>query len=432
MVKILNTTDKNFDQNFKNLLKKRDQDDKKIDKKVSDIIRDVRRKSDQAIIDLTNKYDKLSARIFSELIVTQDELSSSLAKVTDKTKTSLKKAISRIKDYHQKQMPRNLMYKDKEGIMLGGLWNPIESVGLYVPGGTAGYPSSLIMNAVPAIVAGVARIVVTVPATNGKVNSLVLASCKLLGIKEIYKIGGAQAIAALALGTKTISKVDKIFGPGNAYVASAKKQFFGTVGIDMIAGPSEILVMADSKNNPDHIAIDLLSQAEHDKLAQAILVTDNFDFSKKVIQSVNSYLKKIERKIIAKSSWENYGAVIICQDLMSSIDLVNKLAPEHLEIAVDQPKKFLKKIKNAGAIFLGRYTPEAIGDYIAGPNHVLPTDRTARFSSGLNLLDYFKRSSVVECNKKNINRIGNDAVNLAYEEGLQAHALSIECRLKIK
>ena len=432
MVKILNTTDKNFDQNFKNLLKKRDQDDKKIDKKVSDIIGDVRRKSDQAIIDLTNKYDKLSARNFSELIVTQDELSSSLAKVTDKTKTSLKKAISRIKDYHQKQMPRNLMYKDKEGIMLGGLWNPIESVGLYVPGGTAGYPSSLIMNAVPAIVAGVARIVVTVPATNGKVNSLVLASCKLLGIKEIYKIGGAQAIAALALGTKTISKVDKIFGPGNAYVASAKKQFFGTVGIDMIAGPSEILVMADSKNNPDHIAIDLLSQAEHDKLAQAILVTDNFDFSKKVIQSVNSYLKKIERKIIAKSSWENYGAVIICQDLMSSIDLVNKLAPEHLEIAVDQPKKFLKKIKNAGAIFLGRYTPEAIGDYIAGPNHVLPTDRTARFSSGLNLLDYFKRSSVVECNKKNINRIGNDAVNLAYEEGLQAHALSIECRLKIK
>ena len=432
MVRILNTTDKNFDLNFKNLLKKRDHDDKKIDKKVSDIIRDVRRKSDQAIIDLTNKYDKLSVRNFSELIVSQDELSSSLAKVNDKTKKSLKKAILRIKSYHQKQMPRNLIYKDKEGIILGGLWNPIESVGLYVPGGTAGYPSSLIMNAVPAVVAGVERIVVTVPATNGKVNSLVLASCKLLGIKEIYKIGGAQAIAALALGTETIPKVDKIFGPGNAYVASAKKQFFGTVGIDMIAGPSEILVMADSKNNPDHIAIDLLSQAEHDKLAQAILVTDNFDFSKKVIQSVNSYLKKIERRIIAKSSWENYGAVIICQDLMSSIDLVNKLAPEHLEIAVDQPKRFLKKIKNAGAIFLGRYTPEAIGDYIAGPNHVLPTDRTARFSSGLNLLDYFKRSSVVECNKKNINKIGNDAVNLAYEEGLQAHALSIECRLKIK
>ena len=432
MVRILNTTDKNFDLNFKNLLKKRDHDDKKIDKKVSDIIRDVRRKSDQAIIDLTNKYDKLSVRNFSELIVSQDELSSSLAKVNDKTKKSLKKAILRIKSYHQKQMPRNLIYKDKEGIILGGLWNPIESVGLYVPGGTAGYPSSLIMNAVPAVVAGVERIVVTVPATNGKVNSLVLASCKLLGIKEIYKIGGAQAIAALALGTETIPKVDKIFGPGNAYVASAKKQFYGTVGIDMIAGPSEILVMADSKNNPDHIAIDLLSQAEHDKLAQAILVTDNFDFSKKVIQSVNSYLKKIERRIIAKSSWENFGAVIICQDLMSSIDLVNKLAPEHLEIAVDQPKRFLKKIKNAGAIFLGRYTPEAIGDYIAGPNHVLPTDRTARYSSGLNLLDYFKRSSVVECNKKNINKIGNDAVNLAYEEGLQAHALSIECRLKIK
>ena len=234
MVRILNTTDKNFDLNFKNLLKKRDHDDKKIDKKVSDIIRDVRRKSDQAIIDLTNKYDKLSARNFSELIVSQDELSSSLAKVNDKTKKSLKKAILRIKSYHQKQMPRNLIYKDKEGIILGGLWNPIESVGLYVLGGTAGYPSSLIMNAVPAVVAGVERIVVTVPATNGKVNSLVLASCKLLGIKEIYKIGGAQAIAALALGTETIPKVDKIFGPGNAYVASAKKQFYGTVGIDMI------------------------------------------------------------------------------------------------------------------------------------------------------------------------------------------------------
>ena len=429
MVKILKTTDKSFERGFENLLQKRNQDDQKIDKKVAKIINDVKLRSDKALIDLTKKYDQLDAEEINDLVVSKKELDSSVMVIKEKTKKSLKRAIKRVKSYHQKQMPSNTMYKDKEGIILGGLWNPIQSVGLYVPGGTAGYPSSLIMNAVPAIVAGVERIVVTVPATYGQINSLVLACCKFLGISEIYKIGGAQAIAALALGTDRINKVDKIFGPGNAYVASAKKQFFGTVGIDMIAGPSEILVMADSKNNPDHIAIDLLSQAEHDELAQAILVTDDDIFAHNVMRSIDKYLNTLERKKIAKSSWNNFGAVIICENLFKSIDLVNKLAPEHLEIAVDNPNKFLKKVKNAGAIFLGRYTPEAIGDYVAGPNHVLPTDRTARFSSGLNLLDYFKRTSVVECNKNNIKKIGRDAVNLAYEEGLQAHALSIECRL---
>lgn len=429
MVKILKTTDKSFEKGFENLLQKRNQDDQKIDKKVAKIIDDVKLRSDKALIDLTKKYDQLDAKEINDLVVSKKEIDSSVMVIKEKTKKSLKRAIKRVRSYHQKQMPSNTMYKDKEGIILGGLWNPIQSVGLYVPGGTAGYPSSLIMNAVPAIVAGVERIVVTVPATYGQINSLVLACCKFLGISEIYKIGGAQAIAALALGTDRINKVDKIFGPGNAYVASAKKQFFGTVGIDMIAGPSEILVMADSKNNPDHIAIDLLSQAEHDKLAQAILVTDNDIFADNVMRSIDKYLNVLERKKIAKSSWNNFGAVIICENLLKSVDLVNKLAPEHLEIAVDNPDKFLKKVKNAGAIFLGRYTPEAIGDYVAGPNHVLPTDRTARFSSGLNLLDYFKRTSVVECNKNNIKKIGRDAVNLAYEEGLQAHALSIECRL---
>ena len=429
MVKILKTTDKSFEKGFENLLQKRNQDDQKIDKKVAKIIDDVKLRSDKALVDLTKKYDQLDAEEINDLVVSKKELDSSVKVIKEKTKKSLKRAIKRVRSYHQKQMPSNTMYKDKEGIILGGLWNPIQSVGLYVPGGTAGYPSSLIMNAVPAIVAGVERIVVTVPATYGQINSLVLACCKFLGISEIYKIGGAQAIAALALGTDRINKVDKIFGPGNAYVASAKKQFFGTVGIDMIAGPSEILVMADSKNNPDHIAIDLLSQAEHDELAQAILVTDDDIFAHNVMRSIDKYLNTLERKKIAKSSWNNFGAVIICENLFKSIDLVNKLAPEHLEIAVDNPNKFLKKVKNAGAIFLGRYTPEAIGDYVAGPNHVLPTDRTARFSSGLNLLDYFKRTSVVECNKNNIKKIGRDAVNLAYEEGLQAHALSIECRL---
>ena len=298
-----------------------------------------------------------------------------------------------------------------------------------MPGGKAAYPSSLIMNAVPAIVAGVKRIVMTVPAINGKLNDLVLACAKLLGIEEIYKIGGAQAIAALAFGTKKIDKVDKIVGPGNAFVATAKKKVFGSVGIDMIAGPSEILIIADDKNNPNHIAIDLLSQAEHDELAQSILITNNHNFGLEVNKSVDFFLETIDRKEIAKKSWKKYGAIIICKDLKNCINYSNLIAPEHLEIAVENPKKYLKFIKNAGAIFLGRYTPEAIGDYIAGPNHVLPTDRTAKFSSGLNVLDFFKRTSVVSCNKKNINLVGKDAVILANEEGLQAHALSIECRL---
>ena len=429
MVKILNTKQSDFKIKFDNLLKKRDKDDEKIDNIVSKIICDVRKNSDNALLRLTNKLDKSNFKKIKDLIVKDSEFEKCFQDLSSSTKFSLNKAISRIKSYHKKQMPKNIMYKDKEGVVLGGIWNPMESVGLYVPGGKAAYPSSLIMNAVPAIVAGVERIVVTVPAVNGETNSLVLACCKLLGIKEVYKIGGAQAISALALGTKTIKKVDKIFGPGNAYVASAKKQFFGTVGIDMIAGPSEVLVVADSKNNPDHIAIDLLAQAEHDELAQSILITDDKNFSDKVIKSINNFLKNLERRKIARSSWNNFGAVIICDDLNKSVELINKIAPEHLEIAVEKPKKFLKKIRNAGAIFLGRFTPEAVGDYIAGPNHVLPTDRTARFSSGLNLLDYLKRSSVVECNKKNLSRIGKDAINLAYEEGLQAHALSIECRI---
>ena len=429
MVNILNTKQSDFKIKFDNLLKKRDKDDEKIDKIVSKIIYDVRKNSDNALLRLTNKLDKSNFKKIKDLTVRDSEFEKCFKDLSSSIKISLNKAISRIKSYHKKQMPKDTMYKDKEGVVLGGIWNPIESVGLYVPGGKAAYPSSLIMNAVPAIVAGVERIVVTVPAVNGETNSLVLACCKLLGIKEVYKIGGAQAISALALGTKTIKKVDKIFGPGNAYVASAKKQFFGTVGIDMIAGPSEVLVVADSKNNPDHIAMDLLAQAEHDELAQSILITDDKNFSDKVINSINNFLKNLKRRKIAGSSWNNFGAVIICDDLNKSFELINKIAPEHLEIAVEKPKRFLKKIRNAGAIFLGRFTPEAVGDYVAGPNHVLPTDRTARFSSGLNLLDYLKRSSVVECNKRNLSRIGKDAINLAYEEGLQAHALSIECRI---
>ena len=429
MVKFLFENEKDFSKKFEKLLEKRGSYDSDIGDIVEKILTNIKNKSDKALLEYTKKYDNNRVKSFNDLIVKNDEIESAYLKIDKKIIKSLKHSIKRIKSYHQKQLPKNDIYKDKHGILLGGIWNPIDSVCLYVPGGKAAYPSSLIMNAVPAIVSGVKRIVMTVPAINGVVNDLVLACAKLLGIKEIYKIGGAQAIGALAFGTKNIEKVDKIVGPGNAYVATAKKKVFGNVGIDMIAGPSEILVIADNKNNPNHIAIDLLSQAEHDELAQSILITNDHKFATEVNKSVDYFLKEIERKEIAKKSWKKFGAIVVCKNLKSCINYSNKIAPEHLEIAVEGSKKYLKYIKNAGAIFLGRYTPEAIGDYIAGPNHVLPTDRTAKFSSGLNVLDFFKRTSIVSCNKKNINEIGKDAIVLANEEGLQAHALSIQCRL---
>jgi len=430
MVKILRSKEKTFLEKFRKLLTKRETSDNKVEKVVDDIINKIKKESDSALISLTKRFDNFNVKDFSQLQVKESELRNSLNNLDHKVLRALKTAIKRIKAYHKKQIPRDNIYKDNQGVILGGLWNAIESVGLYVPGGTASYPSSLIMNAVPAIVAGVKRIVITCPAVDSHLNPLILASARLLGIKEIYKVGGAQAIAALAIGTKKINKVDKIVGPGNAYVAMAKKKLFGKVGIDMIAGPSEILIIADKKNNPEHIAIDLLSQAEHDKLAQSILITDDERFAKAVISDVDRILRKLERRNIAEKSWQDYGAVIICKNLNESIQLVNQIAPEHLEIATSNPKTYLKKIRNAGSIFLGRYTPEAIGDYVAGPNHVLPTDRTAKFSSGLNVLDFLKRTSVVSCNKRNIKIIGEDAITLAYQEGLQAHALSIECRIK--
>ena len=430
MVKILRQIDKNFNENFQLLLKKRGTSDLSIESTVDKIIKNVKIKGDKEVLRLSNKFDKIKAKTFSDLIVDEKEIDKAYNSVEKSLIASLENAIKRVRLFHSKQKPSNLLYKDKEGVTLGSIWNPLESVGLYVPGGKAAYPSSFIMNVVPAQVAEVPRIVVTVPATNGYVNPLVLACCKILNIQEVYKIGGAQAVAALALGTESLKKVDKIFGPGNAYVALAKKKFFGVVGIDMIAGPSEILVFADKNNNPKHIAIDLLSQAEHDELAQSILITDCDNFSNNVIIEIDSLLKKLKRRNIAKKSWEKFGAVIIVEKISDGIELINKLAPEHLEIALDNAKEYLKDIKNAGAIFLGKFTPEAIGDYIAGPNHVLPTDRTARFTSGLNLLDYFKRSSVVSCTEKSIKKIGLDAINIANEEGLQAHALSIECRIK--
>jgi histidinol dehydrogenase len=430
MVKILRENNQNFQENFKKILFKREMIDSSVDQVVENIIKKIKDDSDSGLLKLTQKYDNFKVSDVNQLFVRSEEIEKSKKMVDPKVLSSLKSAIKRIKDYHKRQIPKNDIFRDKHGILLGGLWNPIESVGLYVPGGTAAYPSSLIMNAVPAIVAGVRRIVITVPAINGILNPVILACASLLGIKEIYKIGGAQAVAALAIGTKKIKKVDKIVGPGNAYVATAKKKLFGIVGIDMIAGPSEILIIADKNNNPEHIAIDLLSQAEHDKLAQSILITDNENFANEVIDEIKILLKKLDRKEIASESWNNYGVVIISKSIQSSIPLANEIAPEHLELAIDNSTKYLDKIKNAGAVFLGKYTPEAIGDYVAGPNHVLPTDRTAKFSSGLNVLDFFKRTSVVSCNSENLKKIGKDAIILANQEGLQAHALSIECRIK--
>ena len=429
MSKILFDNNKKFQKQFLEVLEKREFSDNKVDDTVNQIIKKVRDGSDQSLVDLTKQYDNHSVKNIRDLIVTQNEIVKAKSLVSSKVLKALKKAVIRIKSYHKKQLPKDFYYTDKQGVKLGSKWTPIDAVGLYVPGGSASYPSSVIMNVIPAIVAKVQRIVMVCPAMDGKINPVVLAIAGILNINEIYKIGGAQAIAALAYGTKSIKKVNKIFGPGNAYVASAKKKVFGKVGIDMIAGPSEILIVADSNNDPNHIAIDLLSQAEHDENAQSILITDSEYFARSVMQNVKEELNSLHRKTIAEKSWKNFGCIIVVKNINDSYLLINEIAPEHLEISVTKPSKLLQKIKNAGAIFLGKFSPEAIGDYIAGPNHVLPTDRTAKFSSGLNVLDFMKRTSLVQCSKKSIKKIGPDAITLAIEEGLGAHAKSIYKRL---
>jgi histidinol dehydrogenase len=429
MNKMIRETDSSFREDFSNLLKKRKFDSSKVDNIVKAIIKKVIEDSDEALISCTKKFDKFEVKNFKQLVVSKKEIDHAYEKTNLKTIKAIKKAYQRIKSYHKRQVPKDEYYKDKDGVFLGSQWKPIDSVGLYVPGGTASYPSSVLMNAVPAIVSGVKRIAMVVPAPNGKINPTILAVAKILKINEIYKIGGAQAIAALAYGTESIKPVDKICGPGNAYVASAKKQVFGVVGIDMIAGPSEILVVADKDNNPRHIAIDLLSQAEHDELAQSILITDNEVFANEVSKKLENEIQKLKRVKIAKKSWLNFGAIIVVKKINNCIHLINDIAPEHLELMIANAEKFMKKINNAGAIFIGKYTPEAIGDYIAGPNHVLPTDRTAKFSSGLNVLDFVKRTSLVKFDIKSLKKVGPDAIILAQEEGLGAHALSISSRI---
>ena len=425
----LNINDADFDTRFAQVLTMKREQDGDVTQAAQDIIGQIREAGDSALCALTTKFDRFEVTPDS-LALQAGEIEAAIAHIADEDAQALELAAQRIQAYHVRQKPDDDFYTDEAGVKLGHKWTPVQAAGVYVPGGTASYPSSVLMNAIPAKVAGVERLVMVVPTPDGALNPLVLMAAKLAGVDEIYRIGGAQAIAALAYGTQTIAPVDVITGPGNAYVAAAKKLVFGQVGIDMIAGPSEILVVADGQNNPDWIAADLLSQAEHDVAAQSILITDSKDFADAVAVAIDNQLQTLERREIAAKSWADFGVMIEVDDLgASTIELINRLAPEHLELAVEAAEAMAAKIHNAGAIFMGRYTPEAIGDYIAGPNHVLPTAHTARYASGLSVLDFMKRSSLIACDAQSLSAIGPQAVRLAQSEGLGAHARSVSVRL---
>jgi histidinol dehydrogenase len=431
MARRLNASDASFDADFHKLLFAKREEEEDVAQVVRGIIADVRTRGDAALIELTNKFDKAGVTP-QTLKLSSAEIQAALGQVSKEQMAAIETAARRIEAYHRRQIPADERFTDDTGALLGWRWTSVDSVGLYVPGGTAAYPSSVLMNAIPAKVAGVARIVMVTPATGGKINPLVLAAANRAGVTEIYRIGGAQAVAALAFGTDTIKAVDKIVGPGNAYVAAAKREVFGQVGIDSVAGPSEILVIADGRNDPEWIAADLLSQAEHDASSQSILITDDAGFADKVAVAAERQIAILPRKAIATKSWNDYGAIIVVRALDDAAPLADAIAPEHLEIATDDPEGFSKKVRHAGAIFLGRYTPEAMGDYIAGPNHVLPTSRTARFSSGLSVLDFMKRTTLLGLDAKSIAAIGPEALTLAEAEGLDAHARSIAARLNRK
>jgi histidinol dehydrogenase len=424
----LDGSDPGFEAAFRSLLAAKREVSEEVDAAVAEIVAAVRERGDAALADLTRKFDRHDPAGFRVPVA---EIEASVGRCDPGVLEALKFARDRISAFHARQVPESERFTDSLGVDLGWQWTAIESVGLYVPGGTASYPSSVLMNAVPARAAGVERIVMVVPAPDGLLNPLVLAAAHLAGIDEIYRIGGAQAVAALAFGTETIAPVAKIIGPGNAYVAAAKRRVFGTVGIDMIAGPSEVLVVADANNDPDWIAADLLAQAEHDTSAQAILITDDAGFAADVEAAVERQLATLPRGVTARASWADFGAVIVVPDLGASPALINRIAPEHLELAVDDPEALLPHIRNAGAIFLGRYTPETIGDYLGGPNHVLPTARSARFSSGLSVLDFMKRTSILRCSPESLRSLGPAAVALARAEGLDAHARSVAIRLNL-
>ncbi len=417
-----------FETAFTTLLNAKREDSPDVDATVAEIIADVRARGDQAIIDLTTRFDRITLTP-DTFRITAEEIAAAADEVCPEDKQALDLAATRIRAYHARQLPEDAEWTDEAGATLGWRWTPVSAAGLYVPGGRASYPSSVLMNAIPAKVAGVPRLAMVVPTPDGILNPLVLLAAQMSGVDEIYRIGGAQAVAALAYGTDTIAPVDKITGPGNAFVAAAKRRVFGKVGIDMIAGPSEILVIADGDNDPDWIALDLLSQAEHDESAQSILITTDAGFGRAVGTAVMKRLETLERRTIAGVSWRDFGAIITVPDLDTAARLSNRIAPEHLELCVADPEALSQRITHAGAIFLGQWTPEAIGDYIGGPNHVLPTARSARFSSGLSVLDFMKRTTLARMTPDALRAIGPAAERLATSESLQAHGLSVTARL---
>lgn len=428
MPQFLNASDPGFETAFAALLTAKREDSPDVDDAVAAIIDQVRSRGDAALIEYTSKFDRLDLTP-QTLRFSDAEISALVAKVSNDERDALELAAERIRAYHERQMPSDDSWIDAAGARLGWRWTAVCAAGLYVPGGLASYPSSVLMNAIPAKVAGVSRLAITVPTPDGIANPLVLLAAQLAGVDEIYRIGGAQAVAALAYGTQTIASVDKITGPGNAYVAAAKRRVFGKVGIDMIAGPSEILVIADGDNDPDWIALDMLSQAEHDESAQALLITTDPIFGRQVADAIAKRLETLERRDIAGPSWRDYGAIITVPDLETAAALSDRIAPEHLELCVADTDALCGRIRHAGAIFLGAWTPEAIGDYIGGPNHVLPTARSARFSSGLSVMDFLKRTTLAQMSPEALGAIGPAAETLANSESLEAHGLSVRARL---
>jgi histidinol dehydrogenase len=429
-IRRFSTTDVDFDSNLKSLLAFETAQDDSIDEVVASILKDVKKRGDLAVLEYTNRFDKTSANSLPELEISQAELYAALTALPADQRDALKIAADRVRAYHEKQLMTSWSYSEADGTLLGQQVTSLDRVGLYVPGGKAAYPSSVLMNAIPAKVAGVKELIMVVPTPNGERNQLVLAAAAVCGVDRVFCIGGAQAVGALAYGTETVPQVDKVVGPGNAYVAAAKRRVFGIVGIDMVAGPSEILVICDGKTNPDWVAMDLFSQAEHDELAQAILLSPDADFLNKVNASILKLVEEMPRKDIIRTSLTDRGALIQVRDLAEAAEICNYIAPEHLELSMDEPLAFSKTIRHAGAIFMGRNTCEALGDYCAGPNHVLPTSRTARFSSPLGVYDFQKRSSLIMVSAEGAQVLGKVAATLAYGEGLQAHARSAEYRLK--
>ena len=424
MISLLSSKNEDFDAQLSSLISWEANSDEEINNTVRKIIKEVKNKGDSSVLRFTSDFDSLNAKSISELTISKESLKKSFDNLSPKQKDALTVAAQRIESYHLKQKQESWNYTEDDDTVLGQKVSPLDRVGLYVPGGKAAYPSSVLMNSIPAKVAGVNELIMVVPTPKGVVNELVLAAAHIAEVDMVITIGGAQAIAALAYGTETIPKVDKIVGPGNVYVATAKKQVFGQVGIDMIAGPSEILIICDGSTDPDWIAMDLFSQAEHDEEAQSILLCPDEGFIEKVRSSIQRLLPSMERELIIRTALKNRGALILTKDIDEAIKISNKIAPEHLELSVENPESILSDIKNAGAIFMGKYSSEALGDYCAGPNHVLPTSSTARFSSPLGVYDFQKRSSIIMVSKEGAKNLGVTAATLAYGEGLQAHAMS--------